>query len=118
MPRESTWATKAPRSVSCSSVKAWALVPVVGTPCVRPASRFDVAAKPTRQAARAAATAACSCVRREPISMHGRPAAAETMRAPADAIAESWLRIDSSSVSSRTPSANVDSTTMTGDCGR
>ena len=43
-----------------------------------------MAANPARYAARAAATAASSWVRRDPISMIGRPAAAETMRAAAD----------------------------------
>ena len=52
--------------------------------------------KPATYAARAAATAASSWVRREPISMHGRSPAAQVIRDAADAIAESWLRIDSS----------------------
>ena len=58
-------------------------------------------------AARAAATAAYSCVRREPISMHGRPAAADVIREAAAAMAESWLSTERISVSSRTPSAKV-----------
>ena len=48
-------------------------------------------AKPATYAARAAATAASSWVRREPISMHGRSPAAIVIRDAADAIAESWL---------------------------
>ena len=75
-------------------------------------------ANPAMYAARAAATADHSCVRREPISMHGRPAAAPIIRAAADATAESWLRIDSSTVSSITVSANVPSTMRTGDDGK
>ena len=50
-----------------------------------------MAAKPATYAARAAATAACSWVRREPISMHGRSPAASVIREAADATAESWL---------------------------
>ena len=72
-------------------------------------------AKPATYAARAAATAASSWVRREPISMHGRSPAAHVIREAAEAIAESWLRIDSSSVSSTTASAKVDSTTISGE---
>ena len=48
-----------------------------------------MAAKPAMTAARAAATADSSCVRREPISMHGRPPAAAVMREAAEATAES-----------------------------
>jgi hypothetical protein len=44
----STWASKAPVSSSCRSVNECAEVPSVGTPCRRPASRFEVPAKPTR----------------------------------------------------------------------
>ena len=40
------------------------------------------------------------------------------MRAAAEATAESWLRTESSRVSSSTVSANVPSTTMTGDDGK
>ena len=43
----------------------------VGTPYRCRAARLEVAAKPATYAARAAATAASSWVRREPISMHG-----------------------------------------------
>jgi hypothetical protein len=60
-------------------------------PYARPAARFDVASKPAMYAERAAATAARSCVRRDPISMTGRPPAALVIRDAADAIAESWL---------------------------
>ena len=66
-------------------------------------------------AARAAATAASSWVRRDPISMHGRSFAAQVIRLAAEAIAESWLRIESRSVSSTTASANVDSTIISGE---
>jgi hypothetical protein len=62
--------------------------------------------------------AAISCVRREPISMTERPCAALTMRAAAEAIAESWLSTDSTSVSRTTASANVPDTVSTGDCGK
>jgi hypothetical protein len=79
---------------------------------------LEVEAKPARTAARAAATAASSWVRREPISMHGRSQAAETMRAAAEAMALSWLSIDSARVSSRTPSAKLDRTVSTGDPGK
>ena len=91
LPRDSTCAVNASSSLSCSSVKLCALVPVVGTPYRWRAARFDVVAKPAMYAARAAATAASSWVRRDPISMHGRSPAAEVMREAADAIAESWL---------------------------
>ena len=77
-----------------------------------------MAAKPARYAARAAATAAASWVRRDPISMIGRPAAAETMRAAAEATALSWLRIDSARVSSMTASANVPLTVRIGEPGK
>ena len=77
-----------------------------------------MAANPARYAARAAATAASSWVRREPISIIGRPAAAVTMRAAAEAIAQSWLRIDSTSVSSTTASANVPLTVRIGEPGK
>ena len=64
-------------------------MPTVGAPYRRPASRLEVAAKPAITAARAAATAASSWMRRAPISMHGRPWAAEVMREAAEATAES-----------------------------
>jgi hypothetical protein len=48
-----------------------------------------VAPNPAMNAARAAATALRSPVRRDPISASGRPSAAETMRAAAAATAES-----------------------------
>jgi hypothetical protein len=47
--------------------------------------------KPTMYAARAAATADSSWVRREPISMQGRLPAIAVIREPAEAMAESWL---------------------------
>ena len=46
--------------------------------------------------------------------MHGRPPAASVIRDAAEAIAVSWLKIDSSTVSSTTASAKVDSTTISG----
>ena len=73
---------------------------------------------PAMYAARAAATAASSCVRREPISMMGRPPDASAMREAAVAIAQSWLRMDNASVSSSTASPNVDSTTRIGEPGK
>ena len=69
-------------------------------------------------AARAAATAASSWVRREPISMHGRSQAAEIMRAAADAMALSWLSTESARVSSSTPSAKGARTVSTGEPGK
>ncbi len=90
-PRESTCARNASLSLSCSSVKLCAEVPVEGTPQRWRAARFEVASKPATYAARAAATAASSWVRREPISMHGRAPAARVIREAAAAIAESWL---------------------------
>ena len=91
LPSECTCARKASASVSCSSVNECALVPVLGTPYSSRACRFEVASKPATYAARAEATAARSCVRREPISMHGRSPAAHVIREAAEAIAESWL---------------------------
>ena len=105
-------------SLACASVNACALVPAVGIPWRRPASRLLVIAKPATYAARAAATAACSWVRRPPISSSGRPSAASTIRAAAEATALSWLRIDSARVSSSTPSANEARTVRTGDPGK
>jgi hypothetical protein len=89
VPMAATCAANASSSVSCSSVNECAAVPIVGTPQVRPASRFDVAANPAMYAARAAAIADRSPVRRDPISASGRPSAAETIRAAAEATAES-----------------------------
>jgi hypothetical protein len=50
--------------------------------------------------------------------MHGRSPAAQVIRDAADAIAESWLRTESSTVSSSTASANVDSTVIRGEYGK
>ena len=50
--------------------------------------------------------------------MQGRPSAAATIRAAAEAMAESWLRIDSSTVSSRTASPKAASTVRMGDPGK
>ena len=90
-PRESTCARKASVSESCSRVKACAEVPVVGTPYRCRAARFEEPANPATYAARAAATAASSWVRRDPISMQARPPAARVIREAAEAMAESWL---------------------------
>ena len=69
-------------------------------------------------AALAAATAARSCVRRVPMSISGRSPAALTMRAAADAIAQSWLKIDSANVSITTHSAKLPRTDNMGDPGK
>ncbi len=61
-PRESTCAVKASRSLSCSRVKACALVPTVGMLYRNPAARSEVELKPPTKAAREAATAASSWV--------------------------------------------------------
>jgi hypothetical protein len=47
-----------------------------------------------------------------------RPPAAVTIREAADAIAQSWFRTDSTSVSSTTASANGASTTRIGEPGK
>ncbi len=73
---------------------------------------------PATTAARAAATAASSWVRREPISRQGRSPAAAVIRDAAAATAQSWLSTDSARVSSRTASAKVPSTTSTGEPGK
>ena len=99
-------------------MNACALVPADGTPYCRWACRLDVVANPARYAARALATAAISWVRREPISISGRCPAALTIREAAEAMAQSWLRIDSVTVSRITASANVPSTTMMGEPGK
>jgi hypothetical protein len=57
-------------------------------------------------------------VRREPISISGRSSAALTIRAAAEAMAVSWLKIDSASVSSTTHSPNVPCTETTGEPGK
>ncbi len=88
-PSASICERNASSSVSCSSVHACAAVPMVGTPQRRPASRLLVAENPAMYAARAAATAASSLARREPISASGRSPAATLMRAAAVATAES-----------------------------
>ena len=117
-PIASICARNAASSLSCSSVNACAAVPIVGTPQRRPASRFEVAPKPAIHAARADETAACSCVRRDPISASGRVPAADTMRAAAVAIALSAFRMLRISVSRITPSANDASTVSTGEEGK
>jgi hypothetical protein len=50
--------------------------------------------------------------------MIGRPLAALTIRAPADTIALSWLRIERTSVSSTTASAKVPRTVNSGEPGK
>ena len=67
---------------------------------------------------RAAATAASSWVRRPPISIIRRPFDTSTMRAAADAMAESWFSTDSTMVSSSTDSPKVPSTISTGEPGK
>ena len=89
-----------------------------GTAYRRPASRLLVLANPATYAARAAATAARSWVRRDPISMHGRPPAAAVIRLAAAATAQSWLSTLSTRVSSSTASAKVPSTTSSGEPGK
>src|SRR4051794_21747256 len=90
-PSDDTCARNASDSESWRRVKLCALVPAVGTPYRWRAARFELVAKPATYAARAAATAASSCVRRDPISMHGRSPATVVIREAAEAIAESWL---------------------------
>ena len=63
-------------------------------------------------------SAASSWVRRDPISMMGRPPAAVTMRAAAEAMAESALRIDRITVSRITHSAKVPRTVRIGEAGK
>src|SRR5215472_7071059 len=117
-PSDETWAENASFSESCTSVNACAEVPLDGTPYRYRAARLEEEPKPAMYAARAAATPAASCVRRDPISIKGRPLAACTIREAADATAQSWFRTESAIVSSRTASANVPSTTRIGDPGK
>jgi hypothetical protein len=79
---------------------------------------LEVASKPATYAARAAATAASSWVRRDPISSSRRPEPAHDIRDAAAATAQSWLSTLRMSVSSSTASANVPSTTRMGDPGK
>ena len=81
-----------------------------GRPCM------DMGARRAHE--RAAETAARSCARRAPISMQGRPWAAIVIREAAEATAQSWLRIDRSSVSRRVQSAKVPSTVSRGEPGK
>ena len=118
LPSAFSWAAKASRSLSWTRLNACALVPLVGMPYSRPACRLEVDPNPAMYAARALATAAISWVRREPISMSGRPSAAFTIRDAAEAIAQSWLRIASTRVSRTTASANGASTTRIGEPGK
>ena len=113
-PSASRCAANAASSVSWASTKAWAVVPPVGIPCRRPASRLEVVSKPPTCDARAAATAASGSVRRDPPSINVRPPAASAIRAAADATAQSWLRTESITVSSTTHSANEPATVSTG----
>ncbi|SCE58708.1 hypothetical protein GA0115253_1078710 [Streptomyces sp. Termitarium-T10T-6] len=117
-PSESTCARNASRSVSCSRVKACALVPTVGIAQRNPAARSEVASKPPTYAARAEATAESSWVRRAPISISRRPPAAADIREAAAAIAESWLRMERITVSSSTHSAKDPSTRRIGEPGK
>jgi hypothetical protein len=55
---------------------------------------LEVLSKPAMMAARAAAAADSSCVRRDPISMQGRLPAAVIIREAAEAMALSWLSTD------------------------
>src|SRR5664280_946664 len=66
----------------------------------------------------AAATADSSWVRREPISINVRCPATDTIRAAADAIAQSWFRMDSASVSRITAAPKVPVTVSTGEPGK
>ncbi len=75
-------------------------------------------AKPPTYAAREAATAASSWVRRAPISISGRSPAAEAIREAAAAIAESWLRMERITVSRSTHSPKEPSTRMIGEPGK
>ena len=50
--------------------------------------------------------------------MQGRPRAAVTMREPAEATPLSWLRIDSTAVSSSTAFSKVPSMRSTGELGK
>ena len=83
------------------------MVPATGSPKRRPASRFDVAWKPARHAARAASIAASApWARRPPNSITARPPAASTTRAALLAIMV-WNRtVDSSAVSTSWASAS------------
>jgi hypothetical protein len=109
-------ASNASRSVSWSSVNEWAAVPTVGTAYRRPASRFEVLAKPPMSAARDAATAA-------PRGCAGTPSRCRAARGrarhagAAEAMALSWLRIERMRVSRMQASANVDSTMRIGNWG-
>jgi len=84
-------------------------------PYRRLASILEVESKPAMYAARAEVTADCSLVRRDPISMIGRPSAAVTMRDAAVATAESEFRIDRITVSRMQHSANVPRTVRMGE---
>src|SRR5699024_7429581 len=85
LPMTSTWALKAAISLSCNRVKECAEVPAVLMPYRKPAARLEVDANPAMVAARAAATAASSCARRDPISIHGRVPADMVIRDAAEA---------------------------------
>ena len=93
----------------------WAIVPDTGRPKRQPASRFEVAPNPARQAARAASIAASApWARRPPNSMSARPSAASTTRAALLAIMV-WKRtVDSSAVSTSWASASGAATRTSG----
>lgn len=81
-------------------------------------ARSEVLVNPPMYAAREAATAASSWVRRAPISISVRLPAAEDMREAAAAMAESWLRIERITVSRSTHSAKLPSTRRRGEPGK
>src|SRR5699024_5091208 len=93
-------------------------VPAVVMPKRSPAARFEVELNPAMAAARAAAAAACSWARREPISIHERPPAAMVIREAAEATAVSYLCTANRYVSKMTASAKVASTCMIGEMGK
>ena len=117
-PCAETCETNASFSLRCARVNACAAVPTVGMPYASPAARLLVVSNPARYAARAFATAARSCARREPISISGRPCAATAIRAAADAIALSWLSTDSTRVSRIRAWPSSPRTVSTGEPGK
>ena len=87
-------------------------------PVPPPASRLDVPAKPAMYGGPGGGDR-CLLVRPARAHLqHGRSPAALVMRDAADATAESKFRIERSSVSSRTASAKVPSTSSTGEPGK
>src|SRR5699024_12532637 len=92
-------------------------VPAVVMPKRSPSARFEVELNPAMAAARAAAAAACSWARREPISIHERPPAAMVIRDAAEATTVSQLCTDNRYVSQMAASAKVASTCMLDELG-